>query len=94
MSFISWILIGLIAGAIARSVVGGGASSWLMNLLLGVLGAVVGGWLAGALFNVDYIRGFWDWRTWLVAILGGFLVTWIYNAMTGRNTPNPKTPTR
>ena len=84
MSFISWILIGLIAGAIARSVVGGGASGWLMNLLLGVLGAAFGGWLIGVLFNVDWKQGFFDLRTWFAALLGSVIVLWIYNAVTGQ----------
>lgn len=84
MSFISWIVIGLLAGAIARAIVGGGSGSWLINLLLGVLGAVVGGWIASAIFNVDVNNSFFDPLTWLFAIIGGALVVWIYSKVTNK----------
>ncbi|WIY83268.1 GlsB/YeaQ/YmgE family stress response membrane protein [Propionimicrobium sp. PCR01-08-3] len=80
MMFISWLVLGLIAGSIARAVVGGGGG-WLMTILLGILGAVVGGWISSAIFSVP-LGQFWDLRTWIIAILGGFLVTFIYNKMT------------
>lgn len=78
--FISWLILGLIAGTIAKRVVGGG-SGWPMTILLGVLGAVVGGWLSSMLFNVS-LGGFWNPKTWIIAILGGFLVTYVYNKVT------------
>ena len=80
MMFISWLVLGLIAGSIARAVVGGGGG-WFITLLLGVLGAVVGGWISSALFNIS-LQGFWNPITWIIAILGGFLVTFIYNKVT------------
>ncbi|WP_341728728.1 GlsB/YeaQ/YmgE family stress response membrane protein [Brooklawnia sp.] len=84
MSFISWIVLGLIAGSIAKSVVGGGGGGWFMTLLLGVLGAVVGGWISSALFNIS-LRGFFSPVTWIIAILGGFLVTFVYNKVTKKS---------
>ncbi len=83
MMFISWIILGLIAGLIARSIVGGGSSSTLMTLILGVLGAVVGGWLSSYIFHVS-LRGFWSPVTWIIAILGGILVTFVYNKLTNK----------
>lgn len=83
MSIISWIILGLIAGSIAKSVVGGGAGGWLMTMVLGILGAVVGGWLGSALFGVG-LGSFFSLKTWVLAILGGFLVTFVYNRMTRR----------
>lgn len=82
MMFISWIVLGLIAGLIARAVVGGGGG-WLITILLGVLGAVVGGWISSFLFNIP-LQGFWNPITWIIAILGGLLVTFLYNKLTGK----------
>ena len=80
MMFISWLVLGLIAGSIARAVVGGGGG-WIMTLLLGVLGAVVGGWISSAIFGIS-LQGFWNPITWIISILGGFLVTFLYNKLT------------
>lgn len=80
MGIISWIILGLIAGLIAKRVVGGGGG-WLMTILLGVLGAVVGGWLSSLLFNIS-LQTFWNPITWIIAILGGLLVTFLYNKFT------------
>ncbi len=82
MMFISWLVLGLIAGLIAKAVVGGGGN-WLITILLGILGAVVGGWIASLLFDIS-LGGFWNPITWIIAILGGFLVTFLYNKLTGR----------
>lgn len=83
MMLISWLILGLVAGSIAKSVVGGGGG-WLLTLALGVLGAVVGGWISSALFDVS-LRGFWNPITWIIAILGGFLVTFVYNKVTRKS---------
>ena len=83
MMFISWLILGLIAGMIAKAVVGGGGG-WLVTILLGVLGAVVGGWLSSLLFHVS-LGGFWNPITWIIAILGGFLVTFVYNKATKKS---------
>ena len=49
MSFIGWILIGLIMGAIARAILPGkAAGGWIVTLIVGVLGALLGGWIGGA----------------------------------------------
>lgn len=87
MGFIGWIVLGLIVGAIVKMVlpgrVGGG---WITSLLLGVIGAIVGGWIGDALFN-DGKMSFWSLGSWLLAIGGGLLVAGIYGAITGRNKP-------
>ena len=51
MGFIGWIVLGLIAGAIAKAIMPGKqGGGFLVTLLLGVIGAVVGGWLGSAIF--------------------------------------------
>ena len=73
MGFIGWIVLGLIAGAIAKAIKPGDqGGGWLATLVLGVVGAIVGGWIGSAIFGVG-VDEFWSLSTWLLAI-GGLLV--------------------
>lgn len=84
MGFLAFLLLGLIAGAIARAILPGKqAGGWLMTLILGVLGALLGGWLGG-LLGLGTVDSFFDLGTWLLAIGGAMLVLVIYGALTGR----------
>ena len=75
---------GLIAGAIAKLILPGKqGGGWFVTLLLGVVGAMLGGWLGGILFNVD-LQGFFSLSTWLLAIGGSILVLLIYGLIVGR----------
>ncbi|GAA4473432.1 GlsB/YeaQ/YmgE family stress response membrane protein [Enteractinococcus fodinae] len=82
MGFIGWIVLGLIAGAIAKAIMpgkqGGGI---LVTLLLGVVGAVLGGWIGSAIFGVG-IDEFWSLATWLLAIGGALIVLFIWGLIT------------
>ena len=54
MGFFGFIILGLIAGAIARLLIPGKqAGGWFLTLVLGVIGAILGGWLGGAIFGVN-----------------------------------------
>ena len=82
MGFLAFLLLGLIAGAIAKLILPGKqGGGWLITLLLGVVGALVGGWLGGILFGAD-LGGFFDLTTWLLAIGGSLIVLLIYGALT------------
>lgn len=82
MGFIGWIFLGLIAGAIAKAIKPGEqGGGWLATLLLGVVGAVVGGWIGSALFHVN-ISEFWSLSTWLLAIGGSLVVLVIWGLLT------------
>jgi uncharacterized membrane protein YeaQ/YmgE (transglycosylase-associated protein family) len=84
MSFLGFLLLGLIAGAIAKLILPGKqGGGWFVTLLLGVVGALLGGWLGGLLFNVD-LNGFWNLSTWLLAIGGSIIVLLIYGLIAGR----------
>ncbi|GAA2857802.1 MULTISPECIES: GlsB/YeaQ/YmgE family stress response membrane protein [Microbacterium] len=84
MSFLGFLLLGLIAGAIAKLILPGKqGGGWFVTLLLGVVGALLGGWLGGLLFNVD-LNGFWNLSTWLLAIGGSIIVLLIYGLIVGR----------
>lgn len=78
MGFIAFLILGLIAGAIAKLLLPGAqGGGLLMTMLLGVVGALLGGWLGSVLFDVD-LGGFFEIRTWLIAIAGSILVLVIY----------------
>ena len=84
MSFLGFILLGLIAGAIAKLILPGRqGGGWLATLVLGVVGALIGGWLGGLIFNVGY-DGFFSIQSWIIAILGALVVLVIWGAITGR----------
>ncbi|KQZ11945.1 GlsB/YeaQ/YmgE family stress response membrane protein [Microbacterium sp. MEC084] len=85
MGFIAFIILGLIAGAIAKAILPGRqGGGWLVTLLLGVVGAILGGWLGSAIFGVG-LENFWDLSTWLLAIGGAIIVLLIWGLITGRN---------
>ena len=78
MGFVAFIILGLIAGTIARLIIGKGArGGWIATLLLGVVGAVVGGWIADSLFGVSF-GDFWDIRSWLIAVGGALVVLFVW----------------
>ena len=82
MSFIGFLLLGLIAGAIAKAILPGRqGGGWLITLLLGVVGALLGGWLGGILFGAN-LQEFFSLQTWLLAIGGSIVVLLIYGALT------------
>lgn len=82
MSFLGFLLLGLIAGAIAKMLLPGTqGGGWVITLVLGVVGALLGGWLAGVLFNVD-MGTFFEIRTWAIAIVGSIVVLLIYGLFT------------
>lgn len=82
MGIIGWIVLGLIAGAIAKAILPGTqGGGWLITLVLGVVGALLGGFIGSALFNIG-LEGFFSIQTWLLAIGGSILVLLIYGLAT------------
>lgn len=84
MGFLGLLLLGLIAGAIAKAILPGkDGGGWFATLLLGVVGALLGGWLGSLLFNAP-LKDFFSIQTWLLAIGGSIVVLLIYGLVTGR----------
>lgn len=84
MGFIAWIVLGLIAGAIAKAILKDRApGGFLATLILGVVGALVGGFLGRLLFKAD-LQEFFSIQTWALAIGGSLVVLLIYGFVTGR----------
>lgn len=85
MGIIGWIILGLVAGAIAKAIMPGRqGGGWIITLVLGVVGALLGGFLGSLLFDVS-LDGFFDITTWLLAIGGALVVLLIYGLVTGRS---------
>ena len=85
MGILTWIIFGLIAGALAKLIMPGNQGmGWLMTIILGIVGAMIGGWIGSMIFGVD-VTGF-NISSFLVAIGGAILVLFIFGAVTkGRN---------
>ena len=84
MSFLGFLLLGLIAGAIAKLILPGRqGGGWFVTLLLGVVGAILGGWLGSMIFGVG-VDGFFELSSWLLAIGGSIIVLLIYGLIVGR----------
>jgi uncharacterized membrane protein YeaQ/YmgE (transglycosylase-associated protein family) len=85
MSVIGWIVLGLIAGIIAKALLGGRAKHGvIVTILIGIAGALVGGWAASELFDIKSTGGFFDLSTWLIAIVGSVVLLGIYYVITNR----------
>ena len=81
MSIISWIILGLIAGFIGSKIVDRRGQGLWLDMALGIIGALVGGFLF-SLFGATGVTGLNVWSM-LVAIIGSIVVLLIYNAVTG-----------
>ncbi|MGW2842124.1 GlsB/YeaQ/YmgE family stress response membrane protein [Streptomyces sp. NPDC001493] len=84
MGIIAWILIGLLAGLIAKALVPGkDPGGIIITMLIGVAGGLLGGWLGKVIFGVDSIDGFFDVSTWIAAIAGSVILLVLYRLVTG-----------
>jgi uncharacterized membrane protein YeaQ/YmgE (transglycosylase-associated protein family) len=82
MSIISWIILGLIAGFIGSKIVNRQGQGLMLDIALGVVGAIVGGVLF-SFFGANGITGL-NLYSMLVAIVGSVVVLWAYHAIAGR----------
>jgi len=80
-SWISWIIVGLIAGAIAARVVAGRGFGCLADIVVGVAGALIGGFLLGAVFHVTGTVGFWG--SIVVAFIGAAVLLSVLKLISG-----------
>jgi uncharacterized membrane protein YeaQ/YmgE (transglycosylase-associated protein family) len=83
MSILAWLVIGIVAGWIANMLMSSGRGGLLADLALGVVGAILGGFIGGLLLGGDYITGI-NLTTLLVSVIGAIVVVAIYRAATGQ----------
>ncbi len=85
MGFFAFLILGLIAGAIAKAILPGRqGGGWVITLILGVVGALLGGLIGGAIFGTG-LQEFFSLTTWLLAIGGSIIVLLIYGMITKRS---------
>ncbi|MPZ89417.1 MAG: GlsB/YeaQ/YmgE family stress response membrane protein [Nitriliruptorales bacterium] len=84
MGIIAFLILGLLAGAIAKFLLpGDDPGGILVTMLIGVVGAILGGFLAGLIFDVQPIDEFFSISTWVTAIIGALILLLIYRAVAG-----------
>jgi uncharacterized membrane protein YeaQ/YmgE (transglycosylase-associated protein family) len=87
MGIIAFIILGLLAGAVAKAVLpGDDPGGIIVTAIIGVVGALLGGFIAGAIFDADPLDEFFDISTWLTAIVGAIILLLIYRAVAGRRS--------
>jgi uncharacterized membrane protein YeaQ/YmgE (transglycosylase-associated protein family) len=84
MGFLGSIVLGLLAGWITGMIMKGGGYGIIGDLLLGLLGALVGGWLTSLLLGVDMTTGF-NLTSLLISVVGAVLVVAIFRLVTRRS---------
>ena len=84
MSILGWIVLGLIAGFIASKIVNSTGSGVLVDIILGIVGAIIGGYIFNAMGAVG-VTGF-NLYSMFVAVVGAIIFLVIYHALFGRRT--------
>jgi uncharacterized membrane protein YeaQ/YmgE (transglycosylase-associated protein family) len=85
MGIIAWIILGLGAGLLGNMLIPGRRSQGLiLTCLIGVAGALGGGWAATKLFHVHTLHGFFNLSTWLTAIVGAAILLLVFHLLTSR----------
>jgi uncharacterized membrane protein YeaQ/YmgE (transglycosylase-associated protein family) len=85
MGIIGWIILGLLAGAIAKAILpGDDPGGIIVTIIIGIVGALLGGFLAQLIFNAKPLDKFFDLSTWLTAIVGSIILLLLYRLVVGR----------
>jgi uncharacterized membrane protein YeaQ/YmgE (transglycosylase-associated protein family) len=84
VGIIAWIVLGAIAGWITNMIMGG-KEGVIATIILGIVGAVVGGWLAGTVLKVADVTGI-NVESIVVAVIGAVIVVAVYRLVIGRRT--------
>jgi uncharacterized membrane protein YeaQ/YmgE (transglycosylase-associated protein family) len=85
MGIIGWIVLGLLAGLVAKAVMAGAERLGIvLTTLLGIAGALLGGFLATAFGFGDPIDEFFDLSTWVAAIVGALIILFLWNTVRER----------
>src|ERR1039457_1046133 len=88
MGIIAWIVLGLASGLIANTLVPGKRSQGLIiTCVIGIAGALLGGWLAIRLFHVHTLNGFFNLSTWSTDIAGAAILLLAFHLLTRRTSP-------
>ena len=84
MSLLAWIVLGLIAGLVAKALLPGrGPGGCIVTILIGIAGALLGGWLS-TFFGFGGLAGGLDLRNLIIAVLGAIVLLAVWRLLTGR----------
>lgn len=81
MGLISWLVVGAIAGWVAGKIVKGSGYGLIGNVVVGIIGAVAGGWLAGTFLNMPNAINGLTLETIVVSIVGAIVVLWVFRLL-------------
>ena len=85
MGIIAWIVLGLVAGLLANMLIPGKRQQGLIiTCLIGIAGALGGGWAATKIFHIHTLHGFFNASTWLTAIAGAAVLLLAYHLITAQ----------
>ena len=86
IGILGWIVLGLVVGTVAKWIMemlpGRNPHGFIVTILLGIAGALLGGFLARSLFHMQ-VSGFFHLRTWVVALIGSIILLGIYHIFFG-----------
>jgi uncharacterized membrane protein YeaQ/YmgE (transglycosylase-associated protein family) len=87
MGIIAWIVLGLGAGLLANMLIPGRRSQGLiLTCVIGIAGALAGGWVATRVFHVHTLHGFFNLSTWLTAIAGAAVLLLVFHLISARSS--------
>lgn len=85
MGIIAFIILGLLAGLIAKALLpGDDPGGLIVTTIIGIVGAILGGFLAKVLFDADPLDEFFDISSWLTAIVGALILLVVYRTVVSR----------
>lgn len=85
MGIIAWIVLGALAGIIAEKLTGW-RTGIVMATVVGIIGALIGGYLAKVLFHIQSLEGFFNISTWITAIAGAIILLAVVHLLTGNRS--------
>ena len=95
MGVIAWIVLGLVAGLLANMLIPGKRSQGpILTCVIGIVGALAGGWVATRVFHVRTLDGFFNLSTWLTAIAGAAVLLLIFHLISARSTGSSRSRRR
>ena len=90
MGIIAFIILGALAGAIAKAIMpGNDPGGFIVTTIIGIAGALLGGFLAAAIFGAHPLDEFFDISTWLTAIIGSIILLAMYRVVVNRRGGHP-----
>src|ERR1039457_3869142 len=86
MGIIAWIVLGLAGGLLANMLIPGKRSQGLIITCgIGIVGALLGGWVATKLFHIHSLQGFFNLSTWITAIVGAAVLLLVFHLITSQS---------